>query len=414
MAIDDQYVHRTRLSRAGACPRAFHATEDRVALHALDYARGVGRITSDHVAVRPALHPNVRRSPYFEATERSGALEYMVYNHMYMAIAFANDPHEEYRAMVERVCLWDVGAERQTQLQGPDAVRFANFLCTRDLRRLEVGQCRFTMVCDDNGKIMTEPIVLRPWDDVIWISHGDVDLTLWAAGLGRAEQYDVQISEPDVAPIQIQGPRSLELVASIAPAVEDLDYYRCTQTTIAGHPCIVSRTGWSRGLGYEVFPLGTERAMEVWDALETAGAPLGGLVAGPNLNRAVEQGITDTHYFVNSGMTPYEAGAARLVDLESAPFIGSDALVDAAGKPQYRHTLGLVLDDSPGRLEQFWTVESDDGPVGEVRWAAYSYELETNVCIALLASAVNVGDRVTVLAPDGPVGAIAQELPFVT
>jgi glycine cleavage system aminomethyltransferase T len=154
--------------------------------------------------------------------------------------------------------------------------------------------------------------------------------------------------------------------------------------------------------------------MEVWDELEAAGAPLGALVTGPNLNRAVEQGITDTHYFVNSGMTPYEAGAERLVDLASAPFVGCNALAAVASGPQERQTLGLVLDEAPGRLEQFWTIESDNGPVGEVRWAAYSYELETNVCIALLASAVNVGDRVTVLAPNGPVGGIAQELPFIT
>lgn len=414
MAIDDQCMHRTRLPRGGGCPCVFHATEDRLRGQALDYAGVVSSLTNNPIAMRPALHPNVRCSPYFEATERSGALEYMVYNHMYMAIAFANDPREEHRALVERVCLWDVGAERQTQLRGPDAVKLANYLCTRDMRDLPVGHCRFTMACDDDGKIMTEPIVLRPRDDVIWISHGDVDLTLWAIGMGRANGYDVQVSEPDVAPIQVQGPRSLELLAQLAPGVEDLAFYRCTETSIAGHACVVSRTGWSRGLGYEVYPLGSERAMEVWDALEEAGTPLGGLVAGPNLSRAVEQGITDTHYFVNSGMTPYEAGAARLVDLSSAPFVGSDALAMAANDPRRRHTLGLVLDGSPGRLERFWLIESDDGPVGEVRWAAYSYELEANVCIALLASSVDAGDRVTVVAPEGPIGGIAQELPFVT
>jgi aminomethyltransferase len=414
MAEDNEYVHRMRLPRRDARLGPFHATEHRVAAFALNYARTVDHVTSHPVVVRPALYPNVRRSPYFEATERAGALEYMVYNHMYMPIAFANDPREEYRAMVERVCLWDVAAERQTQLQGPDAVTFANFLCTRDLRQLEVGQCRFTMVCDDDGKIMTEPIVLRPWDDVIWISHGDVDLTLWAAGLGRSEGYEVRISEPDVAPIQIQGPRSIDLLAPIAPGAGDLAYYRCTETTIAGHSCVVSRTGWSRGLGYEVYPLGTERAMVVWDALEAAGEPLGALITGPNLSRAVEQGITDTHYYVNSGMTPYEAGAERLVELASAPFVGSEALSAAAAARQQRHTLGLVLDDAPGRLEQFWTVASDSGAVGEVRWAAYSYELETHVCIALLASTVNVGDHVTVHAANGQVGGVARDLPFVT
>jgi glycine cleavage system aminomethyltransferase T len=374
----------------------------------------VTNLTGQADAVRHALYPNVRRSPYFEATERAGALEYMVYNHMYMAIAFANDPREEYDALVERVVLWDVGAERQTQLQGPDAVSFANFLCTRDMRELAVGQCRFTMVCDDAGKVMTEPIVLRPREDLVWISHGDVDLTLWAIGLARANGFDVQVSEPDVAPIQVQGPRALELLSPIAPGVEDLAWYRCVETTVDGHPCVVSRTGWSRGLGYEIYPLGTERGMELWDALERAGEPLGVLVAGPNLSRALEQGITDNHYFVNSGMTPHEAGAGRLVDLESAPFVGSDALAAAADDRNQRHTLGLVLDGPPGRLEQFWNVERDGRALGEVRWAAYSYALEKDIAIAVLDRAVDIGDTVSVLAPGGLVNGVAQALPFVT
>jgi glycine cleavage system aminomethyltransferase T len=271
------------------------------------------------------------------------------------------------------------------------------------------------MVCDERGTIMTEPIVLRPWEDTVWISHGDVDLTLWAIGIAWAQGYEVEICEPDVAPIQVQGPRALDLLGPIAPGVEGLAYYTCLDTTVAGQRCVVSRTGWSRGLGFEIFPLGSERAMELWDALERAGEPLGALVAGPNLSRAVEQAITDTHYFVNSGMTPYEAGAGRLVELDSAPFVGSDALAAVAARPARRHTLGLILEAPPGRLEQFWPIVDGDGdPAGQVRWSAYSFALEENIAIALLDAAVGVGDRVTVLAAEGPVSAVARELPFVT
>lgn len=369
--------------------------------------------TSAHTAVRPPLHPNVRRSPYFAATERAGAISYMTYNHMYMAVAFARDPREEYEALRERVCLWDVGAERQTALVGPDARALANLLCTRDMRELEVGQCRFTMICDDAGTIMTEPIVLRPREDTVWISHGDVDLTLWALGLARAHGLDVTVDEPDVAPIQVQGPRSLDLLRAVTPGgVEDLRYYRCLETTVAGHPAVVSRTGWSRDHAYEVYPLGSDGAMDLWDALERAGEPRGVLVAGPNLSRAVEQGITDTHWFVNSGMTPYEAGAGRLVDLDSAPFVGAEALARIADEPLRRHTVGVVFDEPPGApLEAFWPL-GDDGAAGEVRWAAYSYARERDLGIALADVRVQVGDRVTVQAPNGAVSAIVAELPF--
>ena len=379
----------------------------------LDYARGVSTVGEGRLSVRHPLHPNVRRSPYFAATERAGASEYMVYNHMYMAVAFAGDPREAYVALRERVCLWDVGAERQTELRGPDAVAFANFLCTRDLRGLAVGQCRFTMLCDDAGTIMTEPIVLRPWEDRVWISHGDIDLTLWASALARAGGHDVAVTEPDVAPIQVQGPLSRDLLSALTPDIAELRYYRCVETMIAGHPCVVSRTGWSRDLSYEVFPLGSDGAMDLWNALERAGEPHGVLVAGPNLNRAVEQAITDTHYYVNSGMNPYEAGAGRLVELDSAPFVGSEALSRSALAPPERHTQGLVLDSDPGRLEEFWALSDGEGAAGVVRWAAYSYALDEHLAIALLPRRVGVGSRVTVHAPAGTLGGTVRELPFV-
>jgi glycine cleavage system aminomethyltransferase T len=255
--------------------------------------------------------------------------------------------------------------------------------------------------------------VLRPWEDTVWISHGDVDLTLWALGMARAHGFEVDVSEPDVAPIQVQGPRSLDLLRPIAPGVDELSYYRCVDTTVAGHPAVVSRTGWSRDHAYEIYPLGSDRAMELWDALEDAGEPYGVLVAGPNLSRAVEQAITDTHYFVNSGMTPYEAGAGRLVELDSAPFVGSDALARLAGRAPERATLGLIFDGPPGAPPQeFWPVLDDGGIAGEVRWAAYSYARERDLGIALLAARLRPGDRVTVQAPNGTVGAVVAELPF--
>jgi glycine cleavage system aminomethyltransferase T len=364
-------------------------------------------------AQRPALFPNVRRSPYFERTQDAGALEYMVYNHMYMPIVYARDPRAEYAALQSGVCLWDVGAERQTELRGPDAVRFANHLCTRDLRALAVGRCRFTMVCDHRGTIMTEPIVLRPWDDVVWISHGDVDLTLWAQGLAGALGYDVEVSEPDVAPMQVQGPASLELLRGLAPDVAALAYYQCAVTEIAGVGAVVSRTGWNKNLGFEIYPLDGADALRIWDAVVAAGEPHDLMIAGPNLSLAVEQGITDNHYYVNSGMTPYEAGAGRLVDLDSAPFVGSDALADPGAATPPRHTMSLVLDGPPGRMEAFWPVEWGGGLAGEVRWAAYSYALERSVGIALLSRACAAGEQVVVHAPAGAVGARVAPVPLV-
>lgn len=366
-------------------------------------------------STRQALFPNVRRSPYFELVEDEGAQLYMVYNHMYMPISFGRDPREEYTALTTRVTLWDVGAERQTQLKGPDALRLADYVCTRDLSDLTVGACKYTLVCDDRGRVMTEPIVLMPFPDTVWISHGDVDLELWVGALALAGSYDVAISDPDVAPMQLQGPRSRDVMQRLAPEVESLQYYRCATAEIAGVPCVVSRTGWSGEMGYEVFPLENGDAPVVWRAIREEGRHHDLLVTGPNLNRALEHAITDTHYFVNCDMDAYEAGRGRLVDLEGGAFVGKEALRAAAQAGPSRHRVGLLAEtDSLPVLDEYWPLEQEGERVGSVLWAAYSFALERPAAIALVSVAVTKGDVVTIVHPAGRVGATVTALPFVS
>jgi glycine cleavage system aminomethyltransferase T len=221
---------------------------------AVSVRRRQRREASMQVSVRRhPLYPNVRRSPYFAETERLGATDYMVYNHMYMPIAYGRDPEVEYRALMEGVALWDVGAMRQTELRGADAVRLADYVCARDLRRMDVGRCRYTPVCDDEGKIMTEVVALHPDRDVVWLSHGDVDLTLHVAAIGRYGGYDAVVSEPDIAPLQLQGPRSVEVLAAVAgPSVAELRPYRSARVTIAGVDIVVSHTGWTGDGGFDL------------------------------------------------------------------------------------------------------------------------------------------------------------------
>ena len=253
------------------------------------------------------LHPHTRRSPYFDRTEALGASEYMPYNHMYMPMAYGRDPREDYRALTERVTLWDVGAERQTELRGPGALALADLLTTRSLADLEVGGCRYTICCDAEGQVICDPVLLHPWPDVVWLSHGSVDLTLWAAGLALGGGHDAEVSEPDVAPLQVQGPLAPALLGDLlGPALDELRPFRCTVFELAGVECVISRTGWSGGPGYEVYPLSSARALEVWDAIVAAGERHGLLVTGPNVARAMERGITDISYATNQDLNPLE------------------------------------------------------------------------------------------------------------
>jgi aminomethyltransferase len=176
---------------------------------------------------------------------------------------------------------------------------------------------------------------------------------------------------------------------------------------------VISRTGWSGGLGFEIFPLSSECAMPLWNALMQAGGAHGLMVTGPNVFRAVEKGITDTAYYSNSGMNPYEAGHGRLVDLDKGEFIGRQALRKVAAEGAKRKTVGLLIDGELPNLEWYWPLKDKHGNAGEVRWAVYSFELHRNIGIAVADASLELGDVVQISHPAGTTQATVSEVPFV-
>ncbi|HWH25639.1 MAG TPA: glycine cleavage T C-terminal barrel domain-containing protein [Pseudolysinimonas sp.] len=368
------------------------------------------------IAVRQNLFYTTRRSPYFDRTVEEGALEWAVYNHTYMPFVYGNDPKTEYDAMTDGVTLWDVGAERQAEFRGPDALKFADYLAPRNLLDLPVGGCKYSPICDQNGKIMSEVIILRPFEDVVWFSHSDVDLTLWAYGLALAGGYDVTVKEADVAPFQVQGPKSLETLQPLVDTdLTALKRFACVVTKLAGVDVVISNTGWSKEAGFEVYPLGTDRALVAWDAVREEGRKHDLLVTGPNLNRAVEQGILDTQYATNSDMDLLEAGLLGFLDLDGNDFIGRDALLKVREEGPARKTVGLVSDTEEWpNFEWFWDVEDESGTkVGIVRWAVWSFALDRNIAVALLDASVAENAKLTIKSPTGDHVAETYKIPFV-
>jgi glycine cleavage system aminomethyltransferase T/ketosteroid isomerase-like protein len=363
---------------------------------------------------RTRIYPITRRSPYWQGTEEAGVSEFMIYNHVFFPLVYHHSPAEEYAALTERVTLWDVGCERQTEIAGPDAVAFASYLTTRDLAKLRPGDCRYTIACDPDGQVICDPVLLHPRRDLIWLSHGDADLTLWARGIALDGRFKVQVREPDVSPLQIQGPQAAEVLRPLTDAaIDQIGFYKCVTTRVAGVEAVVSRTGWSGGPGYEVFPLSSHGAMDLWQALREAGRPFEMMVVGPVVDRAVEKGVTDTAYHSNSGMNPYEAGHGRLVDLDKGEFVGRDALARIAAEGPKRKTVGLFIEGDLPRLEWYWPLEDERGRAGEVRWAVHSWALGRSIGIALVDAAVAVGETVRLHHPLGSPRATVADLPFL-
>ena len=356
-----------------------------------------------------------RRTPYWARTESAKCTEWSVYNNMHFPMLYSRTPYEDYCALIEDVTLWDVGLERQTQLSGPHAQAFLDYLCCRDMSTMQVGDCRYGLVCDEYGQMMCDPVVLYPWENTIWMSHGSADLTFWARGIVMGSNWQVEVTEPDVAPFQLQGPRALDTLSKVCDAeLGEMKNYTCLTAEVAGHRAVVSRTGWSGGYGFEVYPLSSTYAVDIWDAVHEAGDEFSIKITGPIVSRAVERGVTDINYYMNSDMNALEDMGAKLVDIQTqADFIGKGALQAIAAAGVKRHSVGLLFDSDVARLEWFWPLCDEAGRTGEVRWAVYSFALDQFIGIAVVDIEIEVGDVVEVTHPHGMTRATVTTVPFV-
>jgi len=192
----------------------------------------------------------VRKSPYFESTLKWGCKEYTTYNHMYFPVYY-NTPEDDYWSLVNDVTLWDVAVERQVEITGPDATKFTQMLTPRNLSDCEVTQCKYVLNTNYEGGILSDPILLRLAENHWWYSISDSDLLLWAMGVAGKGKYDIKLVEPDVSPLQVQGPKSNNVMVDLFGSwINDLKYYWCRETELDGIPVVVSRTGWSGEIGY--------------------------------------------------------------------------------------------------------------------------------------------------------------------
>ena len=156
----------------------------------------------------------VRKSPYFDATVRSGAKAFSVYNHMYIPRDFG-DPVQNFWNLVNEAILCDVAVERQVEITGPDAAKFVQLLTPRNLSECAVGQCKYVLITDENGGVLNDPVLLRLAENHFWLSLADSDILMWTKGVAVNSGVDVTLCEPDVSPLQLQGPKSGEIMKVI-------------------------------------------------------------------------------------------------------------------------------------------------------------------------------------------------------
>jgi len=358
----------------------------------------------------------IRKSPYFEATVRWGATAFSVYNHMYIPRDFG-DPEQNFWNLINDAILCDVAVERQVEITGPDAAAFVQRLTPRDLSKLAVGQCKYVLITNAEGGILNDPVLLRLAENHFWLSLADSDILLWAQGVAVHSGLDVTIREPDVSPLQLQGPKSGEVMRALfGDSIIDLKYYWLRRVELDGIPLIVSRTGWSSELGYEIYLQDGSRGDELWEKIMLAGQPVGLKPGHTSSIRRIEGGMLSYHADADINTNPYELGLDRLVNLEGeADFIGKAALRRIKEAGVSRKQVGLLIDGAPlmGANTTFWPVTKDGATIGKVTSAIHSPRLKQNIALAMLAvDHAMIGTVVEVATADGMARATIVERPF--
>src|SRR6266540_2689834 len=414
--------HRRPLSVLERHPRGWRRDRDpRVQLRAGDPFRSKARTPPERAMKEPYSFPFYvaswyRKSPYWQRTVEAGCTSWDLYNHMLIPTLY-DDDETEYWHLLEHVTLWDVAVERQVEITGRDAAAFTQLLTCRDLSRCAVGQCKYSPLIAPDGGIVNDPVLLRVGEDHFWLSLADSDAMLYALGVQAFAGIDVTIREPDVSPLQVQGPQSKDVIRALfGDEVADLRYYWCVETDVDGIPVVVSRTGWTGEVGYEIYLRDSSRGLELWDRVMEAGAPYKIRAIAPSDQRRLEAGIFNYGNDMTIEDNPFEVtGMERLVEF-SADFIGRPALERIAAQGVTRKLVGVEIGGEPIRLwlEDFWPVRWDGRVVGKLTSASHSFRLKTNIGYAWVPiELAGPGNELVLVSPDGPVPAMTAALPFL-
>ena len=358
----------------------------------------------------------IRKSPFFDSTVKWGATGFSVYNHMYIPRDFGN-PEKNFWNLIEKSILCDVAVERQVEITGPDAYKFIQLITPRDLSKLSIGQCKYVLIVNERGGIINDPVLLRLGENHFWLSLADSDVLLWSQGVAVNSKLKVNISEPDVSPLQLQGPTSKKIMIKLfGEDIKDLKYYWFRECELDGIPLIVSRTGWSSEFGYEIFLRDGSKGNELYEKIMEAGKEHGLEPGHTSSIRRIEGGMLSYHADADINTNPFELGLDRLVYLDSKiDFIGKDSLKKIKKDGIKRKQIGLELQCKPltGPNTKFWPISIDGRKIGKVTSAVYSPRLKKNIALAMVEiDQSEIGNIMIVDIDDVKVKSLVIEKPF--
>lgn len=347
---------------------------------------------------------------------KAGMVSGSIYNRMVLPTSFG-DPEAEYWRIINGVSMWDVGVERQVQLEGPDALKLAQLLTVRDLSTCAEGQGKYAPICNHEGILLNDPILLKFSDELVWLSIADSDIWYWARAIGAERGLNVKVSEPDVSPLAVQGPKAEQVVSELmGDWVKELKYFWFKEAELNGIPLVVQRSGWSKQGGFELYLKDGSRGGELWDLVAEAGKPYDIGPGAPATAERVESGLVSVGGDSDETTNPFEVHLGDYVNLQVPDdVVGIKALRQLHAEGIKRHLLGVVLEgEKPEPMGFSWEAISMNGePVGSMTICVFSGRMKKNIGYALVSRDVNPGDEVMVHRESAMVPGVVQELPFL-
>lgn len=342
---------------------------------------------------RPTAHADlvlsrrIRKTPYEERVFENGVKAFTTYNHMPLASVY-NSSQEDYDHLCEFVQIWDVSCERQIEITGPDALKLVELLTPRDISKCKIGQCMYAILVDEFGHIINDPILIKLAEDRYWLSIADSGVLHWAKGIAYGRNLDVNIFEPDVSPLAIQGPRSYDLMAEIVgESIRDLKYFWFTEVSIAGLKLKIAKSGWSGQGGYEIYLEDGSKGLALWDAIWQVGEKYNIRAGCPNLIDRIERGLLSYGSDMVYQDNPYECGLDRFFeDEKEAECMSSSALATIRQQGVKNKMVYMYVDGDPADSPRdvYPVLDEGNNVIGGVTSLAYSQKYNSNISFATI------------------------------
>lgn len=362
-----------------------------------------------------AKSSRIRSTPFTSRIEKYGVQAYTVYNHMLLP-ASIKGVEEDYYHLKEHVQIWDVSAERQVQIQGKDAYRLTQLMTCRDLSYAKDHVCYYAPTIDDQGRILNDPLVMNVKPDTWWISIADTDVLLYAKGIAIGMGLEVNINEPNVNPLAVQGPKSFELMSRVfGKAILDLKFFHFKNFQFENHEFLIARSGWSKQGGFEIYIDDDLLGLKLFDTLMDQGEDLNVRPGCPNLIERIEGGLLSYGNDMDMHDTPLECGLDAFVSFNpKIEYLGKSVLERQFQSGVERSLIGIIFNLSQISVTKYLPLLYEGEKIGELRSACFSPNFQKCIGIAMVKKNYQILNTSLVISIDGQaVEAEMVPMPFI-